>query len=151
MEIKWERTSFKVMEWLHQKDIQKTVGMIQKEHHPQYDLKFTAYNPTEPDIYYIGITVSKGIELSNGIFTFKGVTESVYKFNIPRDKTPLPSLIFLFVEKATYDFAVEYTQRVAGTALQFHKIPIPQLAVMEKDIEDGIVDWDKNVRYIQMN
>lgn len=150
MEITWSRISFEVEEWFHQ-DHMKTLGFVQSEHAPNYAIGISPYNTLEGDFYYASIIVEKLTELSNKIYTFKGRTKSIYKFNIPKDKTPLATLIFLFVERAAYDFALEYTQRVAGTTLQFHKIPVPILADMESNIQNMIDHWDLNIRYTQLN
>lgn len=134
----------RIEHWMHL-PFEKFMGSISDNGY-NYILGITSEDIKDPECCYFNIWIEKKmINETNDTIVFYAKTYSCFKI---RNNYQKPSSEFYFglIEKATYDFALQFHQRTRNTNLAHHKIPKPSLSQLRNDIEKTIEIWNRTSR-----
>lgn len=130
--------------WTHL-PIDKFMGLISDNGY-NYILGITPEDPNEPECCYFNIWVEK--KMSNETtktIVFYAKTFSCFKVKNEYQK-PTAEFYYSLIDKATYEFALQFHNRTQNTNLSHHKIQKPLFQQFKDEIEKTIEIWDRTAR-----
>jgi hypothetical protein len=150
-QINLDEFKLEVLEWQHAKDISNYIGIPQRDKGIQYSFHISTFDILKPNVYHVNVGIEDLIENDFIEPSFKTKTNSKFTLHLAKDKSPTELLIFELIRKSGYDYAQEYHKRVAQTALQHRKIPLPVFENLKTQIQTHLDRWDKDERYKGLN
>jgi hypothetical protein len=130
--------------WMHL-PIDEFMGVISNNGY-NYILGITPEDPNDPECCYFNIWVEKKMEnKTTNKVVFYAKTFSCFKVRNNYQK-PTSDFYFNLIDKATYEFALQFHQRTQNTNLAHHRIQKPSFLQFKDDIEKTIDIWDRTAR-----
>lgn len=130
--------------WTHL-PFDKFMGVISDNGY-NYILGITPEDPNDPECCYFNVWIEKTMKnKTTNTVVFYAKTYSCFKVKNSYQK-PTPEFYFTLIEKATYEFALQFHQRTQNTNLSHHKIQKPPFLQFKDEIEKTIDIWGRTAR-----
>lgn len=129
--------------WIHLPP-EKFMGLISDNGY-NYILGITPEDPNELECCYFNVWVEKKMT-NETTKTIVFYAKTFNCFKVKNDfKTPTAQFYFSLIDKATYEFALQFHQRTQNTNLSHHKIQKPPFSQFKDEIDKTIEIWDKKI------
>jgi len=139
----------KLIQWTHQ-PFEKFLGLISDNGY-NFIFGITPQDPKDPNFCYFNIWIEKRMynETTKEI-VFYAKTYSAFKVK-NLNQTPSSQFFFSLIEKATYDFAVQFHEKTKNTNLGHHKILKPQFSDLKMEIDITLEVYNTRIHEPEFN
>jgi hypothetical protein len=124
--------------------IDNFIGLISDNGY-NYILTITPEDPKELECCYFNVWIEKKMT-NETTKTIVFYAKTFNSFKVKNDyQKPTAEFYFSLIDKATYEFAMQFYQRTQNTNLSHHKIQKPSFFQFKDDIEKTIEIWDRKI------